>query len=233
MKSDLDIFPVGSCRVNDPIRSVLSVKIPKLFFSHSSKEALFQLEVLLGIKQWPFYFEHPFSEKYCASFNDVNVLVIEVCTNKVFYANFEGDLIFFNNAFAENIRKDLPEIDVHEYTQSSEEIIKDIGLIAEMFDGLIYLIGHNAPPIPESEFANFKFLSHLIDVRKSLNLDLKKAGENCSTVNYIEINEVYDIHDIKSVLSPKEDGPLGIDLNHYQPSSFNLIGDFILEKINQ
>lgn len=51
MNESVDIFPIGSCRVNDPIRSVKTVNLPKLIYTHSVNEALQQVfDFCLGKK---------------------------------------------------------------------------------------------------------------------------------------------------------------------------------------
>jgi hypothetical protein len=88
------IFPIGSCRVNDPIRVTQHLKDPKLLFTHSTKEALQMVEVLLGRKEVPEFYEYKPSSDECNLIIEASqCFVIEVCTKKVFY--YQEKEVFF------------------------------------------------------------------------------------------------------------------------------------------
>jgi hypothetical protein len=230
MIKSVDIFPIGSCRVNDPIRSVKTVNIPKLIYTHSAKEALQQVLVLKGKKVWPPFYEVEYNAEFKRNFESMDVLFIEICSSKVFSINYAGEDFYLNNAQAENYASNFT---ISESIQSYDELKKDIGKIADEFNGRIFLVGHTFPKLPAETEQIFPFLPHLYKSRRDLSEKLLRVAEELERVEYIEVNDVYEVADMRDILKRKSDGPDKVDLNHYDPKSFSLIGDFFIRKIEE
>lgn len=230
MIESVDIFPIGSCRVNDPIRSVKTVSLPKLIYTHSAKEALQQVLVLKGKKGWPPFYEVEYNSEFKRNFENMDVLFIEICSLKVFSINYAGKDFYLNNAQAESYAS---KFTVSESIQSYDELKKDISKIADEFNGRTFVVGHTFPKLPDETEQNFPFLPHLYKSRKDLSEKLWRVASELGSVEYIDVNEVYEIADVRNILQRKSDGPNEVDLNHYDPKSFPLIGSFFLRKVNE
>jgi hypothetical protein len=224
------IFPIGSCRVNDPIRNVQKVDVPKLIYTHSSKEALQQVLVLKGKKRWPPFYEIEKNSNYSQLFEDTDALLIEICSSKVFSYMEDSEAFYLNNSQAEKYKAKFL---IEEYVQSYEELKTDILNIKNEFQGRIFIVGHLFPELPMGTEVCFPFLPHLYQTRKDLSEKLLRVAKELENVEYIDVNQVYKIAEVRDILQRKSDGPNKVDLNHYDPKSFPLIGSFFIRKINE
>lgn len=220
---NFQIFPIGSCRVNDPLRKKQQLELPKMIFTHSTKEALQMVKVLMGKRSAPNFYEYKVDTSGAKSqVSSTDCFLIEVCTRKVFYFGSENDRVYCNNAKADELR--LEGVEVFSYEQDIAEIHRDLAEIrALLFSKLIAVTGHIVPLLDTLKASSAE---RLWEARNSLRNTLQFVCTQLPGVKFVDVSSILEQVSADEVFASKSDGPDGLDMNHYNPGSFIKIADF-------
>ncbi len=139
------IFPIGSCRVNNPVRSSSKVTIPNLGFTHCSKEALQMMKYIFRKERGYWFYEASIPcYKVCS---DIEHVVVEICTVKVFYYEESNRRIYVREPLVESCKE--KGLEIHSYIQSYDEVMKDLQEISSIAERPITVVGHLKPQLAE------------------------------------------------------------------------------------
>ena len=222
---------IGSCRVNNPLLTCklknLHFHIPE-FYTHSTKEAIQMIEFLQKKNNFSLY-NCNFSNKLCLKEDDV--LIIEICTRKIFYKKESNSKIYMNNSLYEQMNDNSDKFG--KYNQTDDEIMNDLNIITKMINCRVIFVGHIVPPINENFINNTDWLKHLYESRKHLNTILHKfcLSKNEKRISYCDINKLFKLHKPEDILEFSNNNIMKLDFNHYKPEKFEFIGKFLTNDV--
>ena len=222
---------IGSCRVNNPLLSCklknLDYHIPE-FYTHSTKEAIQMIEFLQKKNNFSLY-DCNFENKLCLQ--DDDVLIIEICSRKIFYKEEGNSKMYMNNSLYKNIDNNTDKF--KNYKQTDDEIMNDLNIITKMVNCRVIFVGHIVPPINENLINNEEWLKNLYKSRKYLNTILHEfcLSKNDKRISYCDINKLFKLCKPEEILEFKDNGHIKLDLNHYKVEKFEFIGKFLTNDV--
>ncbi len=222
---------IGSCRVNNPLLTCklknLDYHIPE-FYTHSTKEVIQMIEFLQKKNNFSLY-DCKFKNKLCLQ--DDDVLIIEICSKKIFYKEEGDSKMYMTNNLYEQMDDKTDKF--KNYKQTDDEIINDLNIITKMVNCRVIFVGHIIPPISDNIINNTEWLKHLYKSRNHLNAILYDfcLSKNEKHISYCDINKLFKLYKPEDILEIKDNNIIKLDLNHYKPEKFEFIGKFLTNDI--
>jgi len=216
MKS-INLAPIGSCRVNDPIRICGYSTFPNFRFSHGSKEVLQILDFLKGHETKSPYVLNTDVEHW--GLDDYDAVVVEICSMKVYYYMNDDSRIYISSEMIDEVKNE--GFEVVEYRQSEEELKADLKEIVDRIEKPVLFVGHLIPPLAKDCF-NETWLARLYESRRVCNEVIGSFCEKNKRALYCEINELFNVYPVDYIL---KDGvnSFNVDLNHYRAGAFGVV----------